>query len=287
MNDSHRLQSTLALLFALVALCLSPAVSWAEMTFPTLNSPVMDQANLLSSEQTSQLISELQAIESASSNQIVVVTLPDLQGYTIERFSIELARHWKIGQKDKDNGALLVVAVAEKKVRIEVGYGLEGFLTDATSHSIIYNEIRPAFKTGDYGLGITQGVTAMIGAIEGSYTPSIKEKSASEKLEGYAPLFFLAITGTLGLLKQIFSTKTASGIVFGSILGFIITLTTQSLLFGGLAGIATFLFVSLVGDGTGGSGGSGGSGRSSGSFGGGGFSGGGGGFGGGGASGGW
>src|SRR3546814_11267487 len=109
--------------------------------------------------------------EQATSNQLVVVTLPSLQGTAIDDFGYQLGRHWGIGQQGRDNGALLIVAPSERAVRIEVGYGLEGDLPDATAHAIIANEILPAFRQGDYPGGIAAGVDAIILAIAGAYQP--------------------------------------------------------------------------------------------------------------------
>jgi uncharacterized protein len=97
----------------------------------------------------------------------VVVTLKSLQGTSIEDFGVELGRHWRIGQKDKNNGALLIVAPNERKVRIEVGYGLEGALTDAVSRLIIENAITPRFRAGDFAGGITRGVDDIISVLTG------------------------------------------------------------------------------------------------------------------------
>ncbi len=276
--------------------CLSAPV------FPELTGRVVDKADLLSIEKETTLTTKLADLEKSSSNQIVVVTLPDIQGYDIAQFTIELARHWKIGQKKHDNGAVLLIAVKEKQVRIEVGYGLEGFLTDATSSSIIRNEIRPAFRAGNYVLGIDQGVNAMISAVKGSYVTKEDSTETQNKIEGFLPLIFITLVGLSEFFKRQFSRKFGAGVAFGGMAGLIATLVSSSLLMGVFVGIAAFFFAFF----TGGSGGTGtglgsrgyssydnGSFRRGGGFGGGGggfgggFGGGGGGFGGGGASGGW
>ncbi|MCB1755723.1 MAG: TPM domain-containing protein [Gammaproteobacteria bacterium] len=265
---------------------------------PTLSGRVVDQAELLDAAQETALSSRLEALEVDSSNQIVVVTLNDLQGYDIARFGVELGRAWGIGQEGKDNGALLIVAPNERKVRIEVGYGLEGFLTDATSQLIIQREILPAFRNGDFPLGINQGVDAMIGAIDGSYKAEAQDRRGSSGgIEGYFPLLFIAIIAVSEFLKRHVSRGIAGNVAFGGIAGLIVTVISQSILFGILAAIGVFLLTSLLGAGGGGGPGTGAGGIThggreggfgGGSFGsGGGFSGGGGGFGGGGASGGW
>jgi uncharacterized protein len=119
---------------------------------------VIDDAQLLGADDEEQLTSDLKALEDKSSDQLVVVTLPSLQGYAIEDFGYQLGRHWGIGTKQLSNGVLLIVAANEHKVRIEVGRGLEPTLTDALSKIIIENSILPRFRAGDYAGGIKDGV---------------------------------------------------------------------------------------------------------------------------------
>ena len=132
-------------LFGCIALVCASLVCatllWAQAAqaapqFPVLTGRVVDQANMLTSAAEAQIAELSQAHEAATSNQVVVAVLPDLQGYSIEQFGYQLGRHWGIGQQDKNNGVLLLVAKAERKVRIEVGYGLEGVLTDAIAANI-------------------------------------------------------------------------------------------------------------------------------------------------------
>ncbi|HCW90035.1 MAG TPA: methanol dehydrogenase, partial [Marinobacter sp.] len=153
----------------LTCLLLLPVAGWAQSTpeFPELTGRVVDQADMLSPKVEERLSEMLQAHEQASTEQVVVVTLPDLQGYPIENFGYQLGRHWGIGQKGEDNGALLIVAKEEQKVRIEVGYGLEGRLTDADASVIINRVITPAFRQGDFQVGIVNGAAAMIQVLGG------------------------------------------------------------------------------------------------------------------------
>ena len=137
-------------------LWLTPAV--AEPTFPELTGRVVDDAHLLGADDEAQLTADLKTLEDKSSDQLVVVTLPSLQGYAIEDYGYQLGRHWGIGTKQLNNGALLIVAPNEHKMRIEVGRGLEPILTDALSKIIIENAILPKFRTGDYAGGIKDGV---------------------------------------------------------------------------------------------------------------------------------
>jgi len=136
---------------------IGPAAA-AEPAYPQLTGRVVDDADLLSASDIAELDAGLKALEDKSSDQVVVVTLPSLQGFTIEDFGYQLGRHWGIGTKEKDNGVLLIVAPNERKVRIEVGRGLEPLLTDAMSNVIINGAILPRFRSGDYAGGIKEGV---------------------------------------------------------------------------------------------------------------------------------
>lgn len=144
------------LLFWLALLCL-PALAHAQ-SFPKLTGRVVDGANLLDPAQEQALTQKLAALEQDSGRQLAVVTLPDLQGYEIADYGYRLGRAWGIGTREKNDGALLIVAPNERKVRIEVGYGLEGILTDAMSSLIINDAIVPRFKAGDFPGGVAAGV---------------------------------------------------------------------------------------------------------------------------------
>lgn len=141
----------------------------AQIEFPRLTGRVVDNANLLSRATEATLTTMLEEHERTTTNQVVVVTLEDLQGYTIEEFGYQLGREWGIGQAGRDNGALLLVGKDERKVRIEVGYGLEGALTDAVSSDIIQRVILPQFKRGQFDAGILEGTSAILQAIAGEY----------------------------------------------------------------------------------------------------------------------
>jgi uncharacterized protein len=150
---------------ALVSLCLFASSLWAQAagkagpTFPELTGRVVDQANIIPPEIEAQLTTRLEALETKSSDQLVVATVTSLQGYEIEDFGYKLGRHWQIGQGERlNNGVILLVAPNERKVRIEVGYGLEGVLTDFASGEIIRDRIVPQFKSGDMVGGIVAGV---------------------------------------------------------------------------------------------------------------------------------
>lgn len=143
-------------------------VAQAELKFPELTGRVVDNAQMIEPSVREQLTQQLQAHEKATGEQLVIVTLPNLQGTDIADFGYQLGRYWGIGQKDKNNGALLIVARDERKLRIEVGYGLEDRLTDAQSSVIIHQVITPAFKAGNFSKGISDGVAAMLVVLGGN-----------------------------------------------------------------------------------------------------------------------
>ncbi|KQP23743.1 hypothetical protein ASF27_13210 [Methylobacterium sp. Leaf102] len=139
----------------------------ADPSFPALTGRVVDAAGILKPEDRAGLESKLKAYEDKTSDQVVVATVPDLQGLTVEDYANRLFRYWALGQKKIDNGALLIVAPKDRKVRIEVGYGLEGALTDALSKVIITTAIAPRFKDGDYVGGLNAGTDAMLSILSG------------------------------------------------------------------------------------------------------------------------
>jgi len=134
----------------------------AAPTFPPLTGRVVDDAHVLSPEIQADLTAKLAALEAKTGRQLVVVTLPSLQGYDIEDYGYQLGRAWGIGQKDKDTGVLFIIAPSERKVRIEVGYGLEPVLTDALSSVILQEQVLPKFRSGDIAGGVVAGTDALV-----------------------------------------------------------------------------------------------------------------------------
>ncbi|WP_230530520.1 TPM domain-containing protein [Microvirga roseola] len=147
-------------------LLLIPLAAIAQ-TFPPLTGRVVDAANLLQPQERAALEAKLKAYEDKTTDQVVVATVPSLEGYAIEDYANRLFRHWQLGDKEKDNGALLLVAPNERKVRIEVGYGLEGALTDALSKVIITTAIAPQFQRGNFAGGIDAGTDAVLSILTG------------------------------------------------------------------------------------------------------------------------
>lgn len=253
-----------------VVLFFTSAFLVSALSVPAMNGPVNDKAGILRSSEENELITFLTSVNNQTTVQIAVLTIPSLEGESLETYSIKVADSWKLGQKNIDNGVLLLVALEERKIRIEVGYGLEDKLTDAKSGLIIRNIIAPSFQSGRYGQGIIEAVKTITGiATDNTQIVSEKMQSTSNQTSkegsGIFGLIFLfiflsIITGGLGRRGR------------GGCSGNLGSLFWLSLLFGG---------------GRGGRGGGFGGSSGGGSFGGGGFSGGGGSFGGGGASGGW
>ena len=172
---------------------------------PFLAGHVNDIAGILSSSTRSELETILKAHEDSTSNQVVVLTIPSLEGESLEEYSINVAETWKLGQRGKDNGVLLLVSKGDRKVRIEVGRGLEGDLTDLTCGLIIRHEILPRFRDGDYDAGVRAGVYAILAAIRGSYKADEGVSAADIGFRIFAGLIFLVVVGiftTLALVSR-------------------------------------------------------------------------------------
>lgn len=195
------------------------AVALAQsLTFPALTGRVVDEAGLLDATMRAQLDQTLAELETKTTDQLVVVTLKSLQGTSIEDYGYQLGRHWQIGQKDKNNGVLLIVAPNERKVRIEVGYGLEGTLTDAISSFIVQNSILPRFKAGDFAGGIRRGAEDIVQVLSGDaeeYSERASKAAVREMTteEVIVMLFFFFIVGLIilnvvaGILQGLFGGR--------------------------------------------------------------------------------
>jgi uncharacterized protein len=295
---------------ALLALFICFAFSaWADVAIPPLTGRVVDQTGTLSESDKAALTQRLKDLEARKGSQIAVLIVPTTQPETIEQFSIRVAEAWKIGRKKIDDGALMVVAKNDRHLRIEVGYGLEGSLTDVTTHRIIDEDITPKFKAGDFAGGIDAGVDKMIKVVDGEPLPAPEpphwrntgEMDASDLLNPVV-LFGLFIVGAfLRTLLGRLVGAVATGGVAGLAAWFIAGSLGAALLLGVIAFFFTVIAGSFVqagpsggyggrypggfpGGGWSGGGGWGGGGSRDSD---GGFSGGGGGFGGGGASGSW
>jgi uncharacterized protein len=162
---------------------------------------VHDEAKVLSAETIAQIESQLKIHEDSTSNQIAILIIPSLAGEAIEDYSLRVAVKWKLGKKDKDNGVLLLVATDDRKMRIEVGYGLEGVLPDAICSQIIRHEMAPNFRRGDYDAGITAAVNAIVANIAGEYVISESDGSGGGTSMSMGDRLFagLLIFGLLGM----------------------------------------------------------------------------------------
>ena len=194
-----------------VLLCLATAGVAQSLSFPPLTGRVVDEAGLLSPSDRATLTATLADLEAKTTNQLVVVTLKSLQGTAIEDYGYQLGRNWRIGQKDKDSGVLLIVVPTERKVRIEVGYGLEGTLTDAATKLIIENAILPAFRTGDFTGGIKNGVDQIVQLLRGdagNAPPTTARTAISASADGNMPVWLVIVLGVGGVGLLIFCAVT-------------------------------------------------------------------------------
>lgn len=285
-------------IFLCLAILLAGAGGLAQAQEPLPVPPpgayVTDVANLLSATERAQLEDKLARFARDKGSQVVVLIVPTTQPETIEQFSLRVVEAWQPGRKGIDDGVLLLLAMAERSMRIEVGYGLEGALPDATAKRIISDVITPHFRQEKYFAGIDAGVDALRKVIAGEALPAPRQSRSGDvpgNLESALPILFGLVFVVGGVLRAIFGRLIASGII-GGVAAFIAWWLVASLLVAGVVGVLA-LVVSLLADGRhggiGGNGGIGGGGfsrRGGGGFGGG-WSGGGGGFGGGGASGKW
>jgi len=168
-----------SIFFVIIAFALAAFTAFA-VDVPFLTGRVTDNAQILSDETRKAVTANLKAHEEKTTNQIAVLTVPTLDGVSIEEYAVTVFNTWKLGQKGKDNGVLLIVAPKDRKMRIEVGYGLEGTMTDGIAGSIIRNAITPFFKNNDYDRGIDEGVRAIINVLEGGQAPAETAKSGEE-----------------------------------------------------------------------------------------------------------
>ena len=257
------------------------------INFPALSGRVVDEANILTTAQKRQITDQLKAHEEKTGDQVVVVTLKSLQGNEIEEYGYQLGRYWKIGQKEKNNGVLLIVAPNERKVRIEVGYGLEGKLTDALSKVIIENDIIPSFKKGNMQEGILKGTQSILRVLQNDYVVPKQEHKKKRKVNNDSIASVIIVLFFIAFILNIFLHEVIVAAINAVIMAVYIWEPSMSLIMGILTFFFTWAFLSTKGDGGPSDFSSGGSFGSSSFGGGGGFSGGGGSFGGGGASGSW
>lgn len=299
---SRGLPRVVCALLLLVGAWLASALALGQtgdaVAIPSLQARVTDLTGTLSAAQQAQLEQQLASFEKARGSQIAILVVPTTQPEVIEQFSIRVAEAWKIGRRNHDDGVLITVAKNDRKMRIDVGYGLEGAIPDAIAKRIISETMAPKFRQGDFAGGLSSAVTQMEKLIEGESLPApAADRPPGASAGNFEQLLviglMLAVVGGT-VLRAMFGRLVGSGLS-GGLVGAAAWFITGSMLVAGLGGAIAFLFVLALSSGAGrrsGTGGWGGgwpSGGSGGSWGGdsGGWSGGGGGFGGGGASGDW
>jgi len=218
----------------ILMLVLLPYLTYA-LDAPALKGRVNDYARLLSPEAAARLEQKLAGFERETSNQIAVLTVPSLEGDTIDQFAIRVAEQWKLGQKGKDNGVLLIIAQAERKVRIEVGMGLQGVLPDITASRIIREVMRPDLKSGNFDRAVNVGVDAIMASTKGEFKASAQDaahrphkKKSSSGLFLVIALIAIAVCGMLS--RYLGGAAGAIGVPFAA-----------SMAFPGLGVIALFL----------------------------------------------
>ena len=275
----------------LTILCfaLLPILGWSasEVALPTLTERVTDLTGTLSADDKASLTASLTALEKDKGAQVAIVMLPTTQPEAIEQFSIRLADAWKIGRKGVDDGVIIIVAKNDRKMRVEVGYGLEGAIPDAIAKRIVAEQMGPRFREGDFAGGLKAAVATLDKVIRGEPLPAPVVKTAESGTDpGDALTFLLIVFFMAGVIRSMFGLL--GSLAVSGVAGWLAWTVFASLgLAGGAALVAFVLSFIRLGRGGWSSGGRGGFGGGFGGSGGGGFSGGGGGFGGGGASGNW
>jgi uncharacterized protein len=267
-------------------LCVALVSAQPLVAVPALTGRVVDLADSLSAVQQQELDQRLSAFEQRKGSQIALLIVRSTQPETIEQYAIRVAEQWKLGRRKVDDGAILLVAKDDRTLRIEVGYGLEGALNDATCKRIIDELIVPRFRDNDFFTGVNVGLDAMMRVVDGEALPA---PAQSDELQlgnaGLLPVIFIAAVIIGAVMRKLLGRGKAA-LITGTLVGLAVWLFTSLILFAlfsALIGIVITLAGAHIGGGWGGGGSGGGGGRG----GGGGFRGGGGGFGGGGASGRW
>src|SRR5580765_7638837 len=208
---------------AVGALLLAIGASFA-LNLPALTGRIVDQANIIQPATRDALESKLAELESKSGIQLVVATVNSLEGQDIEPYANELFRNWKLGEKEKNNGVLLLVAPNDRRVRIEVGYGLEKTLTDALSKVIITNAIAPRFKAGDFGGGISRGVDDIITVL--TTDASEWQKRPALRLDNQRtadPASWLLLAGLIALITMLIVSRTFRWLFFNTLLNILVS----------------------------------------------------------------
>ena len=242
-------------------------VARADVAVPPLTGRVVDLTGTLSADQAASLEQKLKAFEDRKGSQLAVLIVPTTQPETIEQYSLRVAEQWKLGRKKVDDGALLIIAKNDRKLRIEVGYGLEGALNDATSKRIIDEIITPKFRSGDFAGGISDGADRILKVIDGEPLPPPKPEGEMPDLSAigeYFPFLFIVVLVGGGIFRAIFGRLLGSLIAGGGVAAFI-WFFLGVLPIAAIGGMIAFV-VTLIGDTLVSSGGGGGRGGYGGGF---------------------
>ena len=235
---------------AAVLLFAVPALHAQELVaVPPLSAPVTDVAGILSPDQSAALDAKLRAFEQGKGSQVAVLIVPSTRPEEIEQYAIRVAEAWKLGREGVDDGALLLVAVEDRRVRIEVGYGLEGVLPDATANRIIDDEIVPRFRAGDYYGGITAGVDRMLRVIEGEPLPEPERRSPAMSVPGLfelLPFLFVFVLVGGSILRRVFG-RVGGALATGGLVGALTWVLVGILGLALGAGVVAFIFALLGG----------------------------------------
>src|SRR6202023_3145227 len=239
------MNATRAILLALLLGWVLPA--FADVAVPQLTGRVVDQTGTLSGDDIASLTQTLKSLEARKGSQIAVLIVPTTQPETIEQFSIRAAEAWKIGRKKIDDGALLVIAKNDRHLRIEVGYGLEGSLTDVTSKRIIDEDITPKFKSGDFAGGVSAGINRMIRVIDGETLPAPEPphwqtQRSFDPADLFNPFLIIPVLLFGGLMRNLLGRLLGSAAA-GGLVAMIAWFFFSSLLAAILAGVAASVFV--------------------------------------------
>jgi len=236
---------------SLLALLLCWAASaLALVAVPPLSGRVVDQTGTLGSNDIASLTQTLKDLEARKGSQIAVLIVPTTDGEAIEQFSLRVAEAWKIGRKKIDDGALLVIAKNDRRLRIEVGYGLEGVLTDATTKRIIDEDITPKFKTGDFAGGVSAGVKRMVGIVNGEKLPEPEpphwqSPGLLSNIDPFNPFVLASVFIVGGALRTALGRLVGS-VATGGFVGFLAWLLVGNIGVAAVAGVLAFLIAAFI-----------------------------------------
>ncbi len=216
------MNKTYNILIAIFIIFASFITSVHALDVPALSGRINDRASLLSPSTAQALEKKLAAFERETTNQVVLLTVPSLEGETIEGYAIKVAEAWKPGQKDKGNGVILILAKKERKIRIEVGTGLQGVLPDITAGQIIRGAMAPPLKAGNFDAGISAGIDAIISATKGEFkaTPTDRKAAKKKGSSGYGLFLILLVIAVMIVAAAGSSSRTAGAIAGGIALPF-------------------------------------------------------------------